>query len=296
MPASGALLSIPRLVDAASPAEAAPTGSAQAGKAAAPAAGGGSGSGTFPDFAKDFLTSDMNGIGSDGKPTGQTMTFTGASQAGVTAETASKEMTLTQQEQDILDGKEGEEKAKLMKILVAFGNTFGAEKLVDLGGAPHSNLFIGAPYMGSMIDMLNECADAGLKSYATYTVNPRPYDVYNVQNNPKDMEQIYLGYPLQAKLDYVHSKLGAPDLNLRSCACYLDEIGNAPAPGTYVAWCESSAVNYGNSVLGIRTNRNGAGMDLICAMLGKAPLFGLMTDEGRQAKWLIDVKTTKMPN
>ena len=296
MPASGALLSIPPIAYAETASKAAQAGSSQAGKAAAPAAGGGSGAGAVPDFAKDFLTTDMNGLGPDGKPTGQTMTFTGASQAGVTAETASKEMTLTQEEQDILDGKEGEEKAKLMKILVAFGNTFGAEKLVDLGGAPHSNLFIGAPYMGSMIDMLNECADAGLKSYATYTVNPRPYDVYNVQNNPKDMEQIYLGYPLQAKLDYVHSKLGAPDLNLRSCACYLKEVGNAPEPGTYVAWCESSAVNYGNSVLGIRTNRNGAGMDLICAMLGKAPLFGLMTDEGRQAKWLIDVKTTEEPD
>jgi predicted aconitase len=144
--------------------------------------------------------------------------------------------------------------------------------------------------------MLEDCADAGLKSYAPYTVNPRPYDVYNVQNNPKDMELIYEGYPLQMKLDYVHSRLGAPDLNYRSCACYLDEIGNAPKPGTYVAWCESSAVNYGNSVLGIRTNRNGAGMDMICAMLKKAPLFGLMTDEGRKAKWLVEVKTSKEPD
>ena len=167
---------------------------------------------------------------------------------------------------------------------------------MSLGGAPHSNLFVGAPYLGSLIDMLDECANAGLKSYATYTVNPRPYDVYNVQNNPKDMALIYQGYPLQMKLDYVHSKLGAPDLNYRSCACYLDEVGNKPEPGTYVAWCESSAVNYGNSVLGIRTNRYGAGMEMICAMLGKAPLFGLMTDEGRKAKWLIEVKTTNEPD
>ncbi len=238
----------------------------------------------------------MEGLGPDGKPTGQKMTFTGASRVDATPDDASSEMTLTEEEQAIFDGKEGEEKAKLMKILVAFGNAFGAEKLVDLGGAPHSNLYIGAPYMNSMIEMLNQCADAGLKSYAPYTVNPRPYDVYNVQNNPKDMELIYQGYPLQAKLDYVHSRLGAPDLNYRSCACYIDEVGNAPEPGTYVAWCESSAVNYGNSVLGIRTNRNGAGMDMICAMLGKAPLFGLMTDEGRQAKWLIDVKTSKEPD
>jgi predicted aconitase len=252
--------------------------------------------GEVPGFAKHMVTTDMNGTGPDGKPTGQTATYSGASKVGATADTASSKMQLTAEEQAILDGKDGPEKAKLMKILVMFGETFGATKLVDLGGAPHSNLFIGAPYLASLIDMLNECADAGLKSYATYTVNPRPYDVYNVQNNPTDMEMIYQGYPLQMKLDYVHSRLGAPDLNYRSCLCYSDEVGNAPAPGTYVAWCESSAVNYGNSVLGIRTNRYGAGMEMICAMLGKAPHFGLMTDEGRMAKWLIDVKTSDEPD
>jgi predicted aconitase len=55
-------------------------------------------------------------------------------------------------------------------------------------------------------------------------------------------------------------------------------------------------VNYGNSVLGIRTNRYGAGMEMLCALVGKAPVFGLMTDEGRKAKWLIDVKTSKEPD
>jgi predicted aconitase len=275
---------------------------AQVEKAAAPASSGASGTGAskpgeLPDYAKHMLHSDMDGIGPDGKPTGQKATYTGASKANAKAEQALRhKMKLTKEEQAILDGKNGKEKAKLMKILVAFGNTFGAEKLVDLGGAPHSNMFIGAGYMSSMIKMLEECAKAGLKSYAPYTVNPRPYDVYNVQNNALDMTMIYEGYPLQMELDYVHALLGAPDLNYRTCACYLDEIGNAPKPGTYVAWAESSAVNYGNSVLGIRTNRNGAGMDLIQAMLGKAPKFGLMTDEGRKAKWLVEVKTSKEPD
>jgi hypothetical protein len=290
VPASGVLFTIPPLADAATADKAAQAGKAtgQAGKAAASKA--------VPDFADKMLTSDMDGLGPDGKPTGMKATFTGASRADATAETASKKMTLTKEEQAILDGKEGPEKAKLMKILVAFGEAFGATKLVDLGGAPHSNLYIGAPYLTSLIDMLQKCAEAGLKSYAPYTVNPRPYDVYNVQNNPTDMELIYQGYPEQMRLDWVHSKLGAPDLNYRSCACYIDDIGNRPDPGTYVAWCESSAVNYGNSVLGIRTNRYGAGMEMVCAMLGKAPLFGLMTDEGRQAKWFIDVKTSKEPD
>ncbi len=274
----------------------------QTATAAAPASSGASGTGAsgtdkVPDYAKHMLHSDMDGLGPDGKPTGQKATYTGASKANATVEKAmGHKMKLTRKEQAILDGKDGEEKAKLMKILVIFGNTFGAEKLVDLGGAPHSNMFIGAPYMKSMIKMLDECAKAGLKSYATYTVNPRPYDVYNVQNNAKDMTMIYEGYSLQWDLDYVHVRLGAPDLNYRTCACYLEEVGNAPEPGTYVAWAESSAVNYGNSVLGVRTNRTGAGMDLIQAMLGKGPLFGLMTDEGRMAKWLVEVKTSKEPD
>jgi predicted aconitase len=289
VPASGALLSVPLLVDAASSDKTAPTGSGQVAKA--------TGSKTVPDYADKMIHSDMNGLGPDGKPTGQMATFTGASRANAVAEQAMKhKMKLTREEQAILNGSEGEEKAKLMQIVVKFGNTFGAEKLVELGGAPHSNMFIGASYMSSMIKMLDECAKAGLKSYAPYTVNPRPYDVYNVQNNAKDMTMVYEGYPLQWDLDYVHVRLGAPDLNLRTCACYLDEVGNAPKPGTYVAWAESSAVNFGNSALGIRTNRNGAGMVEISAMLGKAPLFGLMTDEGRKAEWLVEVKTSKEPD
>jgi len=206
------------------------------------------------------------------------------------------QMPLTQEEQDIMDGKKGPELAKVMAIVVAHGNAFGAEKLVDLGGAPHCSLYTGTDYMKPMIDLFQECADAGLKTYAPYTVNPRCYDVYNVNNNETDMKLIYEGYKFQRDLDWVHAQLGAPDLNFRSCACYVPEVGNAPPVGTYVAWAESSATNYGNSALGLRTNRNAAGMELLCGLLGKAPLFGLMTDEGRMADWLVDVKTSKEPD
>ena len=200
---------------------------------AKPAAAAASGSKKAPAWSKDMLTTDMQGLGPDGKATGQRATFTGASMANATAEEAAKhQMKLTKEEQAILDGKEGEEMAKLMKIQVLFGNTFGAEKLVDLGGAPHSNLYPGAPYLGSLIRMLADCAKAGLKSYAPYTVNPRPYDCFNVQNNEKEMQIVYEGYPLQKDLDWVHARLGAPELNKRSCACYLKEVGNAPEPGT----------------------------------------------------------------
>ena len=192
--------------------------------------------------------------------------------------------------------RRGRELAKVMKIVVGHGNAFGAPKLVALGGAPHCSLYTGTDYLKPMIDLFQECADAGLKTYAPYTVNPRCYDVYNVNNNATDMKLIYEGYRYQRDLDWVHAQLGAPDLNYRSCACYVPEVGNAPPPGTYVAWAESSAINYGNSALGLRTNRNAGGMELLCGLLGKAPLFGLMTDEGRMANWLVDVKTSKEPD
>ncbi len=259
------------------------TALAQPEKAAAPASSGASGTGKLPDYAEKMLHSDMN--------------VNSGRSAGATHESKKPhQMRLTREEQGILDGSKGEVMAKVMKIVVAHGNAFGADKLVKLGGACHSSMFFGTAYMAPLIKIFDECADAGLKAYAPYTVNPRPYDVYNVNNNPKDIELIYEGYALQREVDYIHSRLGARDMNTRSCTVYIDEIGNYPKTGTYVAWAESSVVNYGNSVLGVRTNRNATGMELLCALLGKAPRFGLMTDEGRMAKWLVEVKTTKEPD
>jgi predicted aconitase len=102
-------------------------------------------------------------------------------------------------------------------------------------------------------------------------------------------------FNLQAEMEKVHLRLGAKNMNYWSCTCYWPEVGNAPEKGTYTAWSESSAVNYSNSVLGCRTNRNSGGIEMLCNMLGKAPNFGLTTDEGRKAKWLIDLQTTEEP-
>jgi predicted aconitase len=253
-----------------------------------------SGTGKLPAYAGKIGISDMTAKGLDGKPQpGFAHTSSKARQADPKAP---YQMPLTKDEQDILDGKKGKELAKVMKIVVAHGNIFGAEKLVELGGAPHCSMYTGTDYMEQMIKLFQDCATAGLKTYKPYTVNPRCYDLYNVNNNETDMKLIYEGYRLQRDLDWVHAQLGSPDLNFRSCACYVDEVGNKPAAGTYVAWAESSAVNYGNSALGIRSNRNAAGMELLCGLLGKAPLFGLMTDEGRMSSWLIEVKTSKEPD
>jgi hypothetical protein len=121
-----------------------------------------------------------------------------------------------------------------------------------------------------------------------------------------DPENLPVSAAEQAAVDKIYNRMDElQDLNLKlgmrnkkdwSCACYLPEMGNTPKLGDYLAWSESSAINFSNSVLGARTNRNSMGVDMLCNILGKAPLFGLMTDEGRQAVWLIDVKTTKLPH
>ncbi len=250
------------------------------------------------DYKRWLASSDMNGLGPDGKPIpNYKANGTGHSRDDVEHDADKPHMMkLTAEEQDIMDGKKGEVLAKVMKTVVAHGNAFGADKLVKLGGRPHSSFYNGPPYVQPLLDVFTECADAGLKTYQPYTINPRPFDLYNVQVEPDEAAMVFEGYSLQTAVEYLHVRLGGEGLNTRSCACYLPEIGNHPKPGTYVAWAESSAVNFGNSVLGLRTNRNATGMELLCALLGKAPHFGLMTDEGRMAKWLIDVKTKTEPD
>jgi predicted aconitase len=73
-------------------------------------------------------------------------------------------------------------------------------------------------------------------------------------------------------------------------------VGNTAEPGTVVTWAESSAVNYGNSVLGLRINRMATGMEILCAIVGKVPVFGVLTDEGRRAQWHIDVRLSEEPH
>ena len=224
-------------------------------------------------------------------------TGTGHSRAGVKhdPEAPAHKMTLTKEEQDIMDGKKGEVLAKVMKTVVAFGEVFGATKLVDLGGNPHTVLMFGNDSVMPIVDIFNQCADAGLKAYAEYTIDPRPYDFYNLETTPEHQFKIQKIYNRQSEMELVHLRLGAKNYNYWSCACYWPEVGNAPKHGTNLAWSESSAVNYGNSVLGARSNRNSGGLEMMCNILGKAPYFGLMTDEGRQAKWLIEVKCKSEP-
>ena len=245
----------------------------------------------------DYVHCDQFGIDRDGKPISNELTGTG-SDAGLKKHDPAKphKMALTQEEQDILNGSQGPVMAKVLKTIVMHGELFGAERLEDCGGAPHSSLFTGSPWVEPVLEMFEEIAEAGHKAHAPYTVNPMALDLFTVGQDPVKRQMELEGFPLQGRLISVHTKLGARPLNTWSCACYLPEVGNTAPPGTAVTWAESSAVNFGNSVLGLRVNRMATGMEILCGIAGKVPVFGMLTEEGRKAKWHIDVRLSKEPH
>ena len=247
--------------------------------------------------AYDNIHCDQFGVDQDGNPISDGLTGTG-SDAGLNEHDPDNphKMTLTKEEQDILDGGKGEVMAKVLKTIVMHGELFGAERLADCGGPAHSSLYTAGPWITPVLEMFEEIADAGLKAHAPYTVNPLSVDLYTVGQDPVKRNMMLEGNPLQGRLIQVHTRLGARPIDNWSCACYLPEVGNTAKPGTVVSWAESSAVNFGNSVLGLQINRMATGMEILCGIAGKVPVFGMLTDEGRKAKWHIDVRLSKEPH
>ncbi len=253
--------------------------------------------GTDDPSAFDHVHCDQFGLDAEGRPVADNLTGTGSDIASSAHDPERPhKMTLTPEEQDILDGSKGEVMAKVLQTIVRHGELFGAQRLADCGGRPHSSLYTGGPWVGPVLEMFEEIADAGLKAFAPYTVNPMVIDLYTVGRDPVKRSKELDAFPLQGRLIQVHTSLGCEPLNQWSCACYLPEVGNTAEPGTIVTWAESSAVNYGNSVLGLRVNRMATGMEILCAIAGKVPVFGLLTDEGRRAKWHIDVRLSEEPH
>ena len=91
------------------------------------------------------------------------------------------------------------------------------------------------------------------------------------------------------------NKLGLLEKDAFTCTCYMSEVGNTPKEGEVLSWSESSAVVYANSVLGARCNRNSGIIDIMGSIVGYVPYFGLLTDEGRKADWVVKIETTKKP-
>lgn len=205
-------------------------------------------------------------------------------------------MKLTKEEKEILNGAQGQTKAKIMKTLVEFGDLFGAEKFVPVTTNGHLVTSFGIGLLKPVYRIMDEIIDAGLKTPYPFTVDPRPIDYKNVKCgllNKLVFSKIM--YSQQNHYEQQLSKIGLKNKNAFTCTCYLDEVGNTPKYGDILSWAESSAVVYANSVLGARCNRNSGMLDIFGALLGKVPKFGLLTDEGRKADWVIEIKTKKLP-
>ncbi len=205
-------------------------------------------------------------------------------------------MYLNEEQQAILNGSQGETMAKVMKTMVMFGDAFGAEKMVPVT-SKHNHLVtsFGLKVMSPVYELMQQLLDAGVKSGQTFSVDPRPIDKNVPANFLQNIVFTKLMYTKQDFYEEQLKKLGLLSDDAFTCACYLDQVGNKPQKGDVLSWAESSAVVYANSVLGARCNRNSGIMDIMGSIVGYVPYFGLLTDEGRKATWIIRIETTKKP-
>ena len=203
---------------------------------------------------------------------------------------------LTPEERGILRGKQGPTMQKVMKTVVLYGEALGAERLVDIEGDGHFVITYAIPGIAPSMEMLDELVAAGLKTKHPFTLDPKPpLDFENWWLSPEQVQILEQMYQDQERYDERMLQLGLRDAQACTCTPYLPEVGNIPQRGDILAWSESACAIFANSVLGARTNKNGAIMDLLCAIIGKAPLAGLLTDEGRRATWLVEVRTKELP-
>ncbi len=204
-------------------------------------------------------------------------------------------MKLSQEEKDILSGSQGKTMAKILETIVRFGEIFGATHLVPVKGKGHFVISIGLEMFKPFYKIIDEIIDSGLKVNAGFTVDPRPtYEGLGCNILEKYIFKKKM-YTCQEHYEEQLHKIGLLNNNAFTCACYLDEVGNIPLKGEYLSWAESSAVSYANSVLGARCNRNSGVLEIFGSIAGKVPCFGLLTDEGRKASWVIELKCKKIP-
>ena len=205
-------------------------------------------------------------------------------------------MILTQEQQAILDGSKGEVMAKVMKTLVMYGEAFGAEKLVPItSDYNHLVTSFGLKVMSPVYDLMQTILDAGVVSGQKFSVDPRPIDKKVPANFLQNLIFNKFMYTKQSFYEDQLQKLGLMNKDAFTCTCYMDEVGNKPKKGDILSWAESSAVVYANSVLGARCNRNSGIIDIMGSIVGYVPYFGLLTDEGRKATWVVKVQTEKKP-
>lgn len=190
-------------------------------------------------------------------------------------------MQLTPEEQAMYDGKHGTAIEKSMEILVALGDIYGAEKMVNITSAQISG--VSYKTIGEAgLKYLEELAVSGVQVKVPSTLNPAGIDLEH-WNELKFSKQFA---KKQNKIIAAYQKMGIST----TCTCTPYLVGNVPIMGSHIAWSESSAVCYANSVLGARTNREGGPGALAAAICGKTAAYGYHLDEGRKAKYIFELE------
>ncbi len=205
-------------------------------------------------------------------------------------------MILTENQQAILNGEKGETLKKVMLTLVKYGEAFNADKMVAVtSDYNHLVTSFGLKALTPVYELMDKILEAGACSGQKFSADPRPVD----KNVPASfLERLIFNKFMYSKQEFYEGqleKLGLLNKNAFTCTCYMDEVGNKPKYGDILSWSESSAVVYANSVLGARCNRNSGIMDVMGSIVGYVPHFGLLTDEGRKATWVVKINTTKKP-
>ena len=191
-------------------------------------------------------------------------------------------MHLTREEEKMYQGEFGPAIEKSMEILVALGDIYGAEGMVEIVSAQISGVSyktIGEAGLEYLEDLAREGAHVKVPS----TLNPAGVDLDNWKT---------LGFPeefveKQLLIVEAYRKMGIST----TCTCTPYLVGNVPPLESHVAWSESSAVCYANSVLGARTNREGGPGALSAAICGRTPKYGYHLDEERIPNLLVEVET-----
>ena len=205
-------------------------------------------------------------------------------------------MHLTDEQQALLNGEKGEVMAKIVKTLVMYGDTFGAERMVPVTSKyGHTVISFGLKIMKPVYEIYDQLIQAGLPVTQKFTADPRPMGAEVPCSLLEKLVFKKFMYTEQDNFEEQLRKLGIVDDDGYTCTCYMDQVGNKPEKGEVLSWAESSAVVYANSVLGARCNRNSGIIEMMGSIAGFVPEFGLLTDEGRKASWIVEVKCAHKP-
>ena len=205
-------------------------------------------------------------------------------------------MELNQELQEILDGKKGETLKKVLRTMMRYGELFGADAMVPVTSRyNHLVTSFGLKALTPVYGLLDQLIQEGAVSKQKFSMDPRPLDPNVPSSFLQNIVFRFFMYSKQEEYEKQLKKLGLMNKDAFTCTCYMDEVGNVPKQGEVLSWSESSAVVYANSVLGARCNRNSGILDLMGSVLGYVPRFGLLTDEGRRADWIVEIRTAKKP-